>query len=421
MRFARISPLPASFLSASRWILIPLLLAVTAPGCGDDTEVSVVVDVEPATAMLQVGQSRQFAATVTGAEDAAVSWAVDGGAANGGITASGLYTAPAAVPAPAAVTIRATSQVDASRSGTAVVTVVTAGAAPADCVLVPAGSFVMGDGSEASTCGSSEMPVTLTESFYLGQTEVTNQQYLQLVQWAYDRGYVTATAYSVEDAMGSGETLIDLDDRDCELEFFWGEFRLRDARHGINPNHPVKQVTWYGAVAYCDWRNLKEGLTQAYDHETWLCNGGDPYRATGYRLPTEAEWEYAAQYDDERIYPWGDGSPGCDLANYGACGLGWTAPVGSRSAGPDKLIGGKGLFDMAGNVWEWCNDWHQCPAMPDAADPAGPAGSEDGRVVRGGSWNYGQIGYLRCANRGVSGPNGRTNNLGFRVARSVGS
>ena len=89
MRFARISPLPASFLSASRWILIPLLLAVTAPGCGDDTEVSVVVDVEPATAMLQVGQSRQFAATVTGAEDAAVSWAVDGGAANGGITASG--------------------------------------------------------------------------------------------------------------------------------------------------------------------------------------------------------------------------------------------------------------------------------------------------------------------------------------------
>ena len=135
---------------------------------------------------------------------------------------------------------------------------------------------------------------------------------------------VTATTTSVSDNLdGSTEEILDLDDPDCEIEFSGGVFSLRDAGHGTNGDHPVKEVTWYGAVAFCDWLNLYGGVARAYDHSTWECNGGDPYNAAGYRLPTDAEWEYAARYDDERIYPWGNQQPDCSRANYAGC-VGWT-------------------------------------------------------------------------------------------------
>jgi formylglycine-generating enzyme required for sulfatase activity len=240
-----------------------------------------------------------------------------------------------------------------------------------------------------------------------------------LVQWAYDQGYVNATETSVTDALGSTQELLDLNDVGSEIAFGNGVFSLRDAGHGINPNHPVKAVTWFGAAAYCDWLSLREGLSQAYNHTNWTCNGGDPYRAQGYRLPTDAEWEYAAQFDDERIYPWGNEAPNAGLANIRRdYQTGWTEPVGSYPA--EKIIGGRELHDMAGNVYEWCNDWHRCAAAPSPIDPPGPT-SGTYRILHGGSWVSDSVS-LRCSYRFLyaSPPNPPVlYRHGFRVVRTV--
>ena len=288
---------------------------------------------------------------------------------------------------------------------------------PPPFVFVRSGTFTMGDG--VSWCGSDERQVTLTYDFWIGQYEVTNQEYLDLLQWAYDRGYVTATSLSVQDNLdGSTEELVDLNAPDCEIAYSGGVFTLRDAGHGINPDHPMKEVTWYGAAAYCDWLSLAEGLPRAYDHSTWkwICGGGDPYSATGYRLPTDAEWEYVAQWNDERRYPWGDEAPQeCVHANYNWC-AGWTSPVGSYPAGAQPNLK-EPIHDLSGNVWEWTNDWWQCnlgttPQM----DPRGPE-SGSSRVIRGGSW-YDYAANLRASYRLQAGPSAVESYLGFRPVRS---
>jgi formylglycine-generating enzyme required for sulfatase activity len=285
-------------------------------------------------------------------------------------------------------------------------------ASPIDMVPVPAGTFTMGDG--AADCGVDERQVTLTRGFWLGRYEVTNQQYIDALQWAYDNGRVVANSSSVRDALdGSDEELVDLNDLECEIALIAGNFVLRDAGHGLNPNHPMKELTWYGAAAYCDWLSEMEGLPRAYNHSTWECNGGDPYGAVGYRLPTDAEWEYAAQYDDERIYPWGNAAPESSLANYGS-NVGWTTPVGSYPGSPS--IDGELLYDMAGNLFEFCNDRSTCflGTAPEI-DPPGPS-SGNFRVIHGGSWSG--DGGLRCSSRFAGFPTNADINYGFRCART---
>ncbi len=295
-------------------------------------------------------------------------------------------------------------------------------------VTVPAGIFIMGDG--VAYCGVDEHEVTLTHDFYLGQHEVTNQEYLEAVQWAYDHGYVTATTASVRDNLdGSTEELLDLDSQWSEIQFDGaGNFYLRESPSsyaqsaypgGYDPaDHPVKEVTWYGSVRYCDWLSLQAGLPRAHEHTgDWSCNGGDPYGAEGYRLPTDAEWEYAAQFDDERIYPWGDEAPDCSRANYRGgdpyC-VGWTSPVGSYPGAPEAL----GLSDIAGNLWEWCNDWFVCDlGTTSVIDPTGP-GSGSHRVHRGGFWDSSDN-YLRCAIRSSVYPGASHCDMGFRAARTL--
>jgi formylglycine-generating enzyme required for sulfatase activity len=371
---------------------------------------AIEVAVAPDSITVHAGHAHQFRSTVTGTAAEEVTWSVDEGPEYGTIDTRGLYTAPDIVPGPPLATVRAASVADPSKSGTAVAAIYKIGPTPPGYVRIPAGSFTMGDG--IAPCGSNLYPVTLTKDFYLGRAEVTNAQYLDMLQWAYDNGHVAATLAYVYDAMGSNKILVTV--VNSEIAFRNGTFRLADNGHGINPDHPVTMVSWYGAAAYCDWLSLREGLDPAYDHTTWRCNDRDPYRAWGYRLPTDAEWEYAAQYDDERRYPWGDVDLTSSLANYNQ-NVGWTAPVGSYQA--EKTIDGNGLFDMAGNVREWCNDWFECFAFPASTDPPGPPTGID-RVYRGGGWQDSGPS-LRCAARMRTDPGRCSNDLGFRVARTV--
>jgi len=296
-----------------------------------------------------------------------------------------------------------------------------------EMTALPPGSFVMGDGE--AVCGRVERPVTLTRAFWIARHEVTNGEYVEALQWAYDHGCVTADSSQVRDALdGSVAVLLDLAHEACEIQFDGaGSFFLRqspsaDAQaaypEGYDPaQHPVKKCSWFGAAAFCDWLSLREDLPRAYHHGSWLCHGGDPYGASGYRLPTDAEWEYAARFDDERSFPWGEEPPDCGRANFylhpQPC-VGWTVPAGTYPEAPSMLQ----LANLAGNMWEWCNDWFVCdlPTQP-AVDPAGPSLGA-GRVVRAGGWA--SVDYdLRCAMRAYAPPSVMTASHGLRVARSI--
>ena len=152
-------------------------------------------------------------------------------------------------------------------------------------------------------------------------------------------------------------------------------------------DYPVVNVTWYQADAFCTW--------------------------IGARLPTEAEWENAARGMDGRIYPWGDQVPTQELANF-AENVGDTTPVGSYLAGASPY----GVMDMAGNVWEWMNDWYDSDyySQSSSENPQGPATGEY-RVLRGGSW-YGYDYNVRSALRNYRGPDYWDSLVGFRCARS---
>ena len=179
--------------------------------------------------------------------------------------------------------------------------------------------------------------------------------------------------------------------------------------HDRYETHPVIHVTWYGAASYCNWRSAVDSLGLCYDTETWACSSD----STGYRLPTEAEWEKAARGTDERTFPSGVATD-CTQANTSGC-AGATLPV--RPTDPGTYTSPYGAFHMSGNVWEWCHDWYdgsyyeQSPQM----DPQGPA-SGDERVTRGGCW-YNMSYFGRCAARNALPPHGSFTGVGFRTVR----
>jgi formylglycine-generating enzyme required for sulfatase activity len=294
--------------------------------------------------------------------------------------------------------------------------------------IIPAGTFTMGDGVALN--GVVEREVTLTRDFYLGWYEVTNQEYMEALQWAYDQGFVRvgrdprSNFICVLDVFREDSgALLSLRGSESEIQFDYGEskFFIRQAPSdwavaaypaGYDPaNHPVMLISWFGAISYCNWISQIEGYSPAYNLEIWKCYESDPYGAEGYRLPTEAEWEYAAQFNDDRIYPWGDESPNIGRANYDK-NVGWTVPVDSYPASPPN----HGLDSMAGNVWEYCNDRISDLGTAPVTDPTGPEGGAF--IKRGGGWMFGAD-HLRCATRSLSigGIDGAT--TGFRVSRTV--
>mgnify|MGYP000843990978 FL=1 len=234
---------------------------------------------------------------------------------------------------------------------------------------VPRGSFVMGSPTAESGRGSDEVQhaVTLTTDFWMAETEVTQRQYRNLIG---------------NNPSGSkGDEL------------------------------PAETVSWYDAVAYCNALSVKEKLTPCYQINGTTVGWADGVKCTGYRLPTEAEWEYAANpaSPPRTIYAGADTADG--VAWYNGNAGSTTHEVKTKTAN------GRGLYDLSGNVWEWVWDWYQGTyELPPSMDPNGPAmGTE--RVLRGGAWNYAAT-EVRVAIRNKIAPAGRNAYLGFRIVRS---
>jgi len=180
---------------------------------------------------------------------------------------------------------------------------------------------------------------------------------------------------------------------------------------GEGDDYPMYFVSWNDAIEYCNRRSIKEGLTPVYqiDGRVVTCD----WDANGYRLPTEAEWEYAARggsrNPSEFLY---SGSNKAD-------DVAWFATP--RSARSTRSVGGKapnglGIYDMSGNVWEWCWDWYADDYNYEGANLPNPRGAPSGtrRVLRGGSWSSSDW-QSRCAYRLYASPTNRSQDRGFRV------
>ena len=227
-------------------------------------------------------------------------------------------------------------------------------------VAIPAGVFIMG--SDEDEAASPAHKVYL-HGFQIDATLVTNAQFERFVG---DSGYKTAPAPSRRPG--------------------WRDFSTQARRE-----HPVVYVSWHDAQAFARW--------------------------AGKRLPTEAEWEKAARGGLEtKQFPWGDELPTDQVVN-------WNKLQTKQDELPTTTVGsfppnGYGLYDMAGNVWEWCADWYsdETYATIQTGNPAGPA-SGAYRVRRGASWNVREPFRLACSNRGAIPPDSYHPNVGFRFAR----
>ena len=230
--------------------------------------------------------------------------------------------------------------------------------------------------------------VTLTEGFYMQKTEVTQQQWV--------------------DVFGENPSFY------------------------VEMNRPVERITWFDACIYCNRLSVASGLTPSYysdaSYETIFdgaisVTSGTVYwkqNVNGYRLPTEAEWEYACRAGTTAPYNSGNLNTDCSIDPV-LDPLGWYYGNSYTESGASthgvglKEANNWDLYDMHGNVWEWCWDWYGDYPSGSVTDPMG-ATSGSSRVLRGGAWNHGAK-ETRSANRNESSPGLLSKSLGFRIVR----
>ncbi|MBC8447041.1 MAG: SUMF1/EgtB/PvdO family nonheme iron enzyme, partial [Chloroflexi bacterium] len=265
--------------------------------------------------------------------------------------------------------------------------------APEGMVYVPAGEFIMGSPEGEGEDDEHPQRVVYLDAFYMDRYEVTNEQFARFVDAT---GYSTAAEKAGVGLLWTGEYYEQVEGAT------WRHPQGQGSSIEDKMDHPVVQISWNDAAAYCRW--------------------------AGQRLPTEAEWEKAARGTDGRIFPWGNSALSGNQANTCDvnCELAWkdvrmddgyadTAPVGQYEAGVSPY----GAYDMAGNVWEWVADWYDAGYYRQSPErsPQGPDAGEK-RVLRGGSW-WNAAASVRVADREDSLPNSGVNFLGARCAVSA--
>jgi formylglycine-generating enzyme required for sulfatase activity len=292
----------------------------------------------------------------------------------------------------------------------------------AGMAAIPAGTYEMG--RHTGTGYADELPVhaVVLDAFYMDVYEVTNADYASYLNTAYAQGRIRVSAGVVYQVGGAGKALCDTTVYCCSRS----RITWNGSRFGVTPGkeeHPMIEVSWYGACAYANHRSRQDWLMPCYDETTWDCSFG----VNGYRLPTEAEWEYAArggQHGPYTLYPWGDTIDGSQ-ANYYSSGDPYegafpeTTPVdyydgGQTPPGVD-MANGYGLYGMPDNVYEWCWDWYDDTyySWSPTDNPTGPASGWD-RVCRGGGWCDGMP-QLRSAYRRSAEPRNGYEERGFRL------
>ena len=348
----------------------------------------------------------------------------------------------------------------------------------AQYVRIPGGNFLMGDqfGYVDIKHYTDEIPVhnVYISPFYMDTTLVTCREYCDYLNAALAQGLVEVRANIVYAAGGTNELFYPHEaSASSRIQYQNGTFAVLGSRDW----HPVTSVQWFGAIAYCNWLSQSNGFDACYN----LTNGEVDFTKNGWRLPTEAEWEYAADgglTNPYCMFPWGtnnnadgtfanwenSGDP-FETANDYPC----TTPVGFyngalRYATNYNWPGSQtnyqtsdgsnpyGLYDMGGNVWEWCNDWYMttyyayCTNNNIVTNPPGPTYAQADlfpsnsapnavayRCLRGGTWWNGNTtndfdyGHARVSNRDPSyflgggppgDPYGQWSQTGFRVIRS---
>jgi formylglycine-generating enzyme required for sulfatase activity len=277
---------------------------------------------------------------------------------------------------------------------------------PEGMVWIPAGTFTMGSPASEPNRNSDETQhsVTLTKGFYMGKYQVTQEQW-QAVMGNNPSSFTSVGSYG-----------------------------------GVPGDLPVEQVNWYHAIAFCNKLSVMEGLTPAYavsgisdwgslaysaiptsNNATWnaaaIVSGSD-----GYRLPTEAQWEYACRAGTTTAFNWGTNQITYDQANFYSNSSYNGSPT-QTYRGQTTVVGtfapnAWGLYDMHGNVYEWCWDWYNASYYSDSSAGTDPLGAASGahRVMRGGYW-YSDGQNLRSAYRGSFNPGYGYYDIGFRLVR----